>query len=75
MGAAKIGETFFAFPRPRYQNVIGPVHREGLTWLSPWVGTVVAKSPDYRPDFRAGQLVLFGVAALVILLFVWTYVH
>jgi len=35
----------------------------------------VTKSPEQQPDFRAGQLVLFGVAALVLLLFAWTYVR
>jgi len=31
-------------------------------------------TPDRRSDFRAEQLVLFGVAAIVLLVFVWTHI-
>ena len=34
----------------------------------------MAQSTNQRFDFGAGQLVLFGVAAIVLLVFAWTYV-
>jgi hypothetical protein len=30
---------------------------------------------DHHTDYESGQLALFGVAAVVLLVFAWTYVH
>lgn len=34
----------------------------------------MAQPTDRRSDFGAGQLVLIGVATIVLLVFAWTYV-
>jgi hypothetical protein len=30
---------------------------------------------DHHSDYDAAQLVLYGTAAIVLVIFVWTYVH
>lgn len=35
----------------------------------------MAKATDHDSDFRPEQLVLFGAAIIVLLIFAWTYLH
>ena len=35
----------------------------------------VRNDHDHHADYETGQLVLFGVAAFVLLVCVWTFVH
>jgi hypothetical protein len=38
-------------------------------------GWAMSISDHHHSDFEAGQLVLFGAAAIVLLVFAWTFVH
>jgi hypothetical protein len=39
------------------------------------VGTAMTVHSDHHSDFEAGQLALLGVAAIMLLVFAWTYVY
>ena len=38
-------------------------------------GALMAKATNHDSDFRPEQLVLFGAAIVVLLIFAWTYLH
>ena len=38
-------------------------------------GPLMAKATDHDSDFRPEQLVLFGAAIIILLIFAWTYLH